>query len=339
MRNRSLAEATLALFVVVLLLTIPAEVGSQTETTSGLLTTSWGDPDLQGVWTNVDEAATPFERPEEFEGIQQPGSDQIEKIIDEQHRRAADPETRAKRIARDQGFSNFPIHWAEHLDAPERNARPWLIVNPPSGKVPPLTPTAQDRRAASAAARPPRGTPPAGAEDTGLFTRCITRGGLPSMMMPTWYNNHYQIFQAPGYVVILHEMMHDARIIPLDDRPHLDPTLRQWLGDSRGRWEGNTLVVDTTNFTDKTSYRGSTENLHLIERFTRVESDTLIWEVTVEDMTTWTQTWTFSMPLTIRAEQNVVYEYACHEGNLSMEAILKGARLADTVGTNPASAR
>lgn len=159
------------------------------------------------------------------------------------------------------------------------------------------------------------------------------------MMMPTWYNNHYQIFQAPGYVVILHEMMHDARIIPLDDRPHLDPTLRQWLGDSRGRWEGNTLVVDTTNFTDKTSYRGSTENLHLIERFTRVESDTLIWEVTVEDMTTWTQTWAFSMPLTIRAEQNVVYEYACHEGNLSMEAILKGARLADTVGTNPASAR
>ena len=159
------------------------------------------------------------------------------------------------------------------------------------------------------------------------------------MMMPTWYNNHYQILQAPGYVAILYEMMHDARIIPLDGRPHLNPPVRQWLGDSRGQWEGDTLVIDTTNFTDKTNYRGSTENLHLVERFTRVDPDTIIWEVTVEDLTTWPQPWTFAMPLKRGRGPNLVYEYACHEGNLSMKAILKGARLADQVGAEPASAR
>ena len=341
MSYRSLAAACAPLAVVVLLPTAPAEGQTQTAAvgTSSAPRTAWGDPDLQGVWTNVNEAATPFERPEEFGGTRLPGDDQLVEIVQEQHRRAADPETRAKRISRDQGFSNFPIHWAEHLDAPERNERPWLVVDPPDGRVPPLTSEAQERRAAAAAARPPRGTPPAGPEDTGLFTRCITRGGLPGMMMPTWYNNNYQIVQAPGYVAILYEMMHDARIIPLDGRLHLDPHVRQWLGDSRGRWDGDTLVVDVANFTDKTSYRGSTENLHLVERFTRVDADTIIWEVTVEDSTTWAQPWTFAMPLKRGDSQSLVYEYACHEGNSSLESILKGARLADQATTEAASER
>jgi len=159
------------------------------------------------------------------------------------------------------------------------------------------------------------------------------------MMIPTWYNNNYHIVQAPGYVAILYEMMHDVRIIPLGWRPHLDPHVPQWLGDSRGRWEGDTLVVDVANFMDKTSYRGSTENLHLVERFTRVDADTIVWEVTVDDSTTWAEPWTFAMPLKRGDSHSLMYEYACHEGNSSMESILTGARLADQAAAAASSER
>ena len=143
-------------------------------------------------------------------------------------------------------------------------------------------------------------------------------------MLPTAYNNNYQILQGPGYVAILVEMIHDMRIISLDGHPHIPANIRQWMGDSRGRWEGNTLVVDTTNFTDKTNLRGSDKDLHLIERFTRTGENTIMYEFTVDDPTAFTRVWKGEIPLT--KASGPLYEYACHEGNYSMEGILKGAR-------------
>jgi hypothetical protein len=143
-------------------------------------------------------------------------------------------------------------------------------------------------------------------------------------MLPSAYNNNYLILQTPGYVVILIEMIHDVRIIPLDGRPHLPENIRQWLGDSRGHWEGNTLVVDTTNFSDKTHFRGSDRNLHLVERFTRVDPRTINYQFTVDDPTAFTKPWTGEAPMT--KTPGPIYEYACHEGNYSMESTLRGAR-------------
>jgi hypothetical protein len=143
-------------------------------------------------------------------------------------------------------------------------------------------------------------------------------------MLPSFYNNNYQIVQGPGYVAILVEMIHDVRIIPTDGRPHSPSGIRLWAGDSRGRWEGNTLVVDTTNFTNKTAFRGSSENLHLVERFTRTDAETLMYEVTVEDPSTWAKPWKIEVPM--RKSSDPVYEYACHEGNYSLQGVLAGAR-------------
>lgn len=143
-------------------------------------------------------------------------------------------------------------------------------------------------------------------------------------MLPTGYNNNYQIVQTPEYVVILVEMIHDARIIPLDGRPHPAPNIRQWLGDSRGHWEGNTLVVDTTNFTGKTAFRGSSENLHLVERFTRTDPDTIHYEFTVDDPAAFTRPWSAEIPM--RKTHGPMYEYACSEGNYALADILAGAR-------------
>jgi len=149
-------------------------------------------------------------------------------------------------------------------------------------------------------------------------------------MMPSVYNNNYQIFQAPGYVAIVVEMIHDVRIIPLDTRPHLPSNVRQWLGDSRGRWEGNTLVVETTNFTGKTRFRGTGENMHLIERFTRTDPDTILYEYTLDDPATYTRPWTAQV--TMSKSQSQVFEYACHEGNYGMAGILAGARAEEKNG-------
>jgi hypothetical protein len=153
-------------------------------------------------------------------------------------------------------------------------------------------------------------------------------------MLPTAYNNFYQIVQGPGYVAILTEMIHDMRIIPLDGRPHLPANIRQWMGDPRGRWEGNTLIVDTTNFTDKTNLSGSDENLHVIERFTRTAESTIMYEFTIDDPTAFTRAWKGEVPL-LKAP-GPIYEYACHEGNYAMEGILKGARAQEKAGAEPA---
>jgi hypothetical protein len=196
-----------------------------------------------------------------------------------------------------------------------------LIVDPPDGRVPALTPQAQERAAARAAER--RAHPADGPEDRSLGERCLLFNAGPPML-PGPYNNFMQIVQARDHVAIYNEMIHDARVIPLDGRPHAPAQVRLWLGDSRGRWDGRTLVVDTTNFTDKTSVRGSSPGLHLVERFTRADADTLLYEFTVDDPSSFVKPWSGALPMRRTAEQ--VFEYACHEGNHALQGILRGAR-------------
>ena len=304
----------------------PIPVVAQTDTEHWTLPrTPWGDSDLQGVWNN--NARTPLERPEEF-------ADQAFLSVEERAaytaRRQASREDRDSREARGTDADVRRAYNAHWCPVPgEALSRTSRILDPPDGKIPPLTPAGRHRVDAR---RRIRQNPPAGPEDRSLWERCLTRG-VPRT--PGSYNNHFQIFQTPGHVVILIEMVHEARIIPLDGRPHVGPTIRQWLGDSRGRREGDTLVVETTNFTDKTNFRGSGEGLHLVERFTRVDADRLDYEFTVDDPTTWTRPWTAAWPLTSlrsavggldQVEVPHMFEYACHEGNYGLAGQLAGAR-------------
>jgi hypothetical protein len=204
-------------------------------------------------------------------------------------------------------------------------------VDPYDGRVPPLTPAAQTAAAArdTIAKRPPEGP-----EDLPPIVRCLVWPTSGPPMLPTAYNNFYQIVQGPGYVAILTEMIHDVRIIPLDGRPHLPAKIRQWMGDSRGRWDGNTLIVDTTNFTDKTNVGGSDQNLHVIERFTRTAESSIMYEFTIDDPTAFTRVWKGEVPL--MKAPGPIYEYACHEGNYAMEGILKGTRAQEKTAAEPA---
>lgn len=272
-----------------------------------------GQPDLQGFWTNA--TTTPLERPSEFAGKQ---------VLSE--REAAEFQERVLRPSGEgppglQAGSSIDEFWFERGNVVS-GRRSSLIVDPPDGKVPPLTQVARERTAVRATER--RLQAADGPEDRSLSERCLLWPSAGPPMLPTGYNNNYEIVQTSGYVVILVEMIHDARVIPLDGRPHIGANIHQWLGDSRGRWEGNTLVVETTNFTDKTVFRGSSEHLHLIERFTRTDSDTIRYEFRVEDPTTFTAPWSAEIPM--RKTQGPIYEYACTEGNYALADILAGAR-------------
>ena len=197
-----------------------------------------------------------------------------------------------------------------------------MVIDPPDGKIPALTAEAQNaQRARAEAAR----KPPEGPEDLPLDYRCLHRGAAGPPMLPSLNNNNYRIFQTREYVAILVEMIHDVRIIPLDGRPHLPPEVRQWLGDSRGHWEGDTLVVDTTNFNDQTHFRGADRNLHLIERFKRTDPETILYSFTVDDPTAFSKPWTAELPMV--TGEGPIYEYACHEGNYSALYALTGARV------------
>jgi hypothetical protein len=279
--------------------------------------TPHGEPDLEGIWSNA--TITPLERPKELTG---------KEFFTEQE--AADYEkTVVREVNRDRRSSDVDIDlkgaynelWFDRGSKIVLTRRTSLVVDPPDGKIPALTAAAQK---AEAARDEIMRRPPEGPEDLPLPTRCLVWPTVGPPMLPTAYNNNYQILQGPDYVSILTEMIHDVRIIPLDGRPHLPASIRPWLGDSRGRWEGNTLVVDTTNFTDKTYFSGSDENLHLVERFTRINENTILYEFTVDDPTAFTRSWKGEIPFT--KEPGPIYEYACHEGNYAMEAILKGAR-------------
>jgi hypothetical protein len=236
-----------------------------------------------------------------------------------------------------------PTHWYEHLQGGA--SRPWLIIDPPDGTLPAMTPQGLKREATWAALHNARNGEGVANSwlDRSLYDRCITRG-LPGSMMPAIYGNSYEITQSPDVVAIRYEMIHEARVIPLDPstgsgspraqsrgdgREHLAPAIRMYLGDARARWDGNTLVVETTNFTDRThmgyNFRYNSEKYVLTERFTPVGPNRLQWQVTIADPDTWTRPWTYTMPLT-RDDSQQVFEYACHEGNRGLEHILKGAR-------------
>jgi hypothetical protein len=289
--------------------------------------TPWGDPDIAGVFTNNDESLIPFERPAQFEGrkIEDITPGELEQLRDERsdQREEAD---------RNRAEFRSPIHWFENFFP--QNSRAWLVNDPPDGKVPPQTEEARRRAAARAQARAGRG-PADSYDDRSLYDRCITRG-LPGSMMPAIYGNAYEIHQGPGYVAIRYEMVNETRIIPLDGRPHAASHIRFYMGDARGHWEGSTLVVETTNFTDKTAYRGSSEYLKLTERFKPISPDVVEWSSTFDDPHTWTRPWTFAMNLTRKDASQRPFEYACHEGNYGMVGILLAGRADDKAAEDAA---
>jgi hypothetical protein len=313
MNKSSLTPFVLAGFIAVVSLAAiqvadqaPARAASGARTATPR--TLWGDPDLQGIWEG--RSNTPLERPKELAG---------KEFLTEQEAAALDGEAPAVDASADPRFA-FNQFW--HDKAPRsRGRRTSLIVDPPDGKIPALTPAARKTDAARIERR--RLHPADGPEDRGLFERCILGvGGLPRLVGGS--NSNVQIIQTPDHVVVFHEMIHEARIIPLDGRPHIPPTIRQWLGDSRGHWEGDTLVVDTTNFKDMTSSRRSSDALHLTERFTRVDADTVAYEVTIDDPVTFTRPWR-AVLLMPRAD-GMIFEYACHEGNYGLRNLLSGYR-------------
>ena len=295
--------------------------------------TAWGDPDLQGVWRY--EAAIALERPAQFDGR--------ESLTDEEvaQKEKIETEQEAKRLAGFEGvdvgrrsLSESPIRGNEYNSFWQDHGRPRkvykqtsLIVDPRDGRIP-YTPDAQKADARTTARY---GVGPFESyldPDTG--ERCLT-DGVTGMMWQGPNGGHNRIVQSPGYVTILHEEYRDRRIIPVDGRPHRN--IRQWFGDAVGHWEGDTLVVDTTNFLDKTNYEWASiwtrpsETLHLVERFTRINADTLEYKITVEDPMTFSKPWTATIPISRLADDTQIYEYACHEGNYAMPNLLSGARM------------
>jgi hypothetical protein len=298
--------------------------------------TPWGDPDLQGDYTNKYEQGTPFERPPEFEGrrVEDIQGDELAELIKE----------RGVQVILNAPFSGDPLAgnfggapaFYDQYEA-HKGSRPWFVVDPPDGKIPPLTDAARQRIAArnKQRAESRRGRGPSDSYiDHSLYDRCITRG-LPGSMMPTNYGNSYTIVQAPGIVAIHYEMIHETRIIPLDGRARLSRGIRHYMGDARGWWDGDTLVVETTNFRPDNIYRDANpETFRLIERFTRTAADKVEWSVTINDPETWTRPWTFSMPLTMNPKERVM-EYACHEGNRALENMLSAARAEERAAAQP----
>jgi hypothetical protein len=286
--------------------------------------TPWGDPDLQGGWTNVNENGIPFERPDALAGKQLEAVDDSELAELVKERDEARVRGAAAIGGRDTGAG--PVHWYEHYGA--KNSRAWMVIDPADGRIPPQTPAALARIGGRAGGRGGRagGVPEGGRADSWLdrsfYDRCITRG-LPGSMMPAIYGNAYDITQAPGIVAIRYEMIHETRVIRLDNAPRT--SLPSHMGEARGRFEGDTLVVETTGFDPRTAYRNGTSRMKLTERFRPVAANTIEWSMTVDDPETWTKPWTFAMTLTADPEQPL-FEYACHEGNYAMRNILSAAR-------------
>ena len=299
--------------------------------------TPWGDPDIQGLWPANDMQGTPYERAEEL-GTRATLNDQ---------EFAARQDARARQVKADgevytppgqrTGIGG-PSHWAAgERGVPQRQAS--LVVDPPNGRIPAMTAEGKKRIALArstyyydfpdAVVAHPFET----FEDLGPYDRCITRGVLASML-PTAYNMGTEIMQIPGAVIIRNEMIHETRIIPVDGRPHVSPRIRSYMGDSRGRWEGDTLVIETTNFNGKVGLtrNGNTlltsPDLKLVERLTRVDAKTLQYEATVEDPATWTRPWKVALPFILHPEYEF-FEYACHEGNYAMRNILSAERAAE----------
>jgi hypothetical protein len=321
-------------FIVALLVLIASAIaihaqhpGSAPSSTWTASRTPWGDPDLQGNYTNKYETSTPFERPKEFEGRRM-------EDITAQELAAAIARRQEDTLARAKFFGGDPEgrigNSAEFRDIYEitRGSRPWFVIDPQDGKIPPILPEARTRIANAPRTGSFGNGPFNSHEDFSLWDRCITRG-LPGSMLPGQYGNSYQIVQGPGVVAIRYEMVHDTRIIPIGNTPRAGSQIRSDMGVPRGRWDGNTLVVETTNFKARSAYRNAdADTLKLVERFTRTAPDKIEWTVTVEDPHTWSRPWTFAIPLTMN-DQEAIFEYACHEGNQAITNILNASRAAE----------
>jgi hypothetical protein len=302
------ALITLALFA-------PARIAGQARAAKTFVParTPDGQPDFQGVWAIA--TLTPLERPPELAGkeflTEQEAAEYQSRMLQQVNtdRRGQDG------VADLRG--NYNEFWRDRGTSIVASRRTSLIVDPPDGRIPPLTPEARRRRAGRAGG-------PNGPEDLALRIRCISRG-LP--MVPTPNNNFFQIVQGSGTVAILQEMMYEARIIPLDARPHAAQGVRGYMGDARGHWDGDTLVIDTTNFIGKNDFYGADENMHLTERLTRTDADTILYRFTVDDPTAFTKPWSGEIPM--RKSDEGIFDYECHEGNYSIVNILSGARAAE----------
>jgi hypothetical protein len=297
--------------------------------------TAYDQPDLQGIWTN--NTATPMERPESFGDKAELSEEELARLAArlEEMRESSqagdllgdfliqrvleDPDFRGF----DQDTGNYNSFWLVERQLDRRTS---LVIDPPNGRIPPFVTEARQRLAA---ARGGFGGTPRGPEDMPLNVRCITYG-VPNIL--AGYNSYFQILQTPDHVVILQELIHDARVVPLGDRPPLDADIKLWNGDSRGRWEGDSLVIETTNYSTAGSFRGASDQLLVTERFTRVSDDVLEWQITFEDPTTWESPWTMMIPLSRSVE--AMFEYACHEGNYGMHGILAGARAEEAAATS-----
>ena len=281
--------------------------------------TPWGKPDLQGVWDFA--TLTPMERPPEFADRATLTEEDVANIVarSAQFTQFLSENGIGSSDTRTGTYDEFWFDFGSDVSADRRTA---LVVDPPNGRIPDLTPVARERQAARRAYLAEH--PADSWEDRNLAERCLVGFNSGPPMAPSAYNNVFQLFQTEEHVVILNEMVHDARIVPLDGRDSLDANVRQWLGSSRGYWDGDTLVVETANFRDETNFRGVTRDVRLEERFTRADDDTLLYRFTVSDPRTFERPWTAEVPMSLSS--GPTFEYACHEGNYGLEGILAGMR-------------
>ena len=316
MRHRNLAA--------IALLTAAASAPLLAQGTWVLPRTADGHPDLQGIWNF--STITPLERPAEF--ADKPFLTEAEaKALEQRTIERSNRDNRDRNNAEADVSGAYNEFWWDrgvHAARVRGKIHTSLIVDPPEGRIPALTPDGQARADQRAEAR--RLHPADGPEDRSLPERCLLFNAGPPMLSGP-YNNYVQLFQTRDHVVIFNEMVHDVRVVPLDGRPHLPAALRTWQGDPRGRWEGDTLVVESTNFSGKTNVRGSGEALRLVERFTRTGGNTLLYEFTVNDPASFTKPWTAALPMTRTSDR--IYGYACHEANYAMAGILRGARVTE----------
>jgi hypothetical protein len=292
-----------------------------------------GQPDLQGVWTN--NTVTPLERPKDLAGKEFYTDAELAAGMKKEHERL-DLNEEEGRPTQPGTADDVHYDFSEYgLDRAQTklswNRRTSIIVGP-DGTIPPLTPEAAKRRTERRAKA--KGHQFDGPESLSLSARCIARANVGPPLLPAAYNSNLQIVQGAGYVVIEAEMIHDARVIPTDGRPHIAKNVKQWMGDSVGHWEGNTLVIDTTNFTDLNPFEDA-QNVHVVERLTRVDPDTILYQFTVEDPGMWTKPWSGELPIT--KMQGQLYEYACHEANYGLVNTLNGARVAEAEAAKKAA--
>ena len=337
-RGSASMAALVAMGIVVLL--VPASAAGQALSSVAKTTTvrkTWtpartadGQPDLQGVWTN--NTVTPLERPKGLSGKEFYTDAELQALAKQERERLSQIEDEGQPPANHSGVEGAPaddVHYDFSQFGLDRgqaklawNRRTSIIVGP-EGTIPPVTPEARTRIAEIRAKA--KGHEFDGPENLTLGARCLARPNV-APLLPSAYNSNLQIVQGNGYVAIETEMIHDVRIIPTDGRPHIPKSIHQWYGDSVGHWEGNTLVIDTTNFTDLSPFRGA-QNLHMIERLTRADEDTILYQFTVEDPGMWTKPWSGELPITKIDGQ--LYEYACHEANYGLANTLRGARVAE----------